>query len=103
MDQVAVYSQADARDGAPEVLTLLRSGAIDYVTVTSSNIARSLARMLDEPCRTRLQKGQAKVVSISPLTSAIVRDLGWPVAAEAADATMAGVVRALVALADQKD
>ena len=40
-----------------------------------------------------------QLVSISPVTSGAVRELGLPVAAEAAEYTAAGVAEALVALA----
>ena len=48
VDQVAVYSQVDARGGDSEVFDCLRRGEIDYITLTSSNIARALARSLDD-------------------------------------------------------
>jgi uroporphyrinogen III methyltransferase/synthase len=99
VDQVAVYSQVDAVTPNADVLDRLRRGEIDYVTLTSSNIARALARVLDAPCRARLEQGAVQVVSISPVTSAAIRELGWPVAAEAAEYTVAGVVDALIQLA----
>jgi uroporphyrinogen III methyltransferase/synthase len=99
VDQVAVYAQVDAVTPDDEVLDQLRRGEIDYVTLTSSNIARALARALDAPCRARLERGDVGVVSISPVTSEAVRELGWPVAAEATDYTIAGVVEALTRLA----
>jgi uroporphyrinogen III methyltransferase/synthase len=99
VDQVAVYAQVDAAENAPEVLEQLRRGEIDYVTLTSSNIARALLGRLDAEGRRRVAAGEVKLVCISPHTGAAVRDLGLPVAAEAAAYTTAGVVAALVALA----
>jgi uroporphyrinogen III methyltransferase/synthase len=99
VDQVAVYSQVDALDPASEVLDCLRRGEIDYVTLTSSNIARALLGSLDGPCRARLIAGEVKLVTISPLTSAAVMELGLPVAAVAREYTSAGVVQALIELA----
>jgi uroporphyrinogen III methyltransferase/synthase len=99
VEQVAVYSQVDAVDAASPVLDCLRRGEIDYVTLTSSNIARALMRALDDVCRRRLQSGEVKLVSISPVTSAAVRELGLPVAAEATEYTVPGLVAALVRLA----
>jgi len=99
VEQVAVYSQVDAIDPASEVFDYLRRGEIDYITLTSSNIARALIRSLDEPCRARLAAGQVKLVAISPVTSAAVTELGLPVAAVAREYTSAGVVQALVELA----
>jgi uroporphyrinogen III methyltransferase/synthase len=99
VEQVAVYSQVDALDAGSEILDCLRRGEIDYITLTSSNIARALARSLDEPCRSRIAAGEVQLVSISPVTSATIRELGWPVAAEATEYTTAGVLEALVCLA----
>jgi uroporphyrinogen III methyltransferase/synthase len=99
VEQVAVYSQVDAVDAGAPVLDFLRRGEIDYVTVTSSNIARALLGALDEVCRARLKSGETRLVSISPVTSAAVRELGLPVAAEATAYTAPGLVDALVRLA----
>jgi uroporphyrinogen III methyltransferase/synthase len=99
VDQVAVYSQADAIDAQSPVLASLRRGEIDYVTLTSSNIARAFITSLDEVSRTRLQTGEVKLATISAITSEEVRKLGMPVAAEAAEATSEGVIAALVQLA----
>ena len=95
---MAVYSQVDALDAGSETLGLLRQGEINYVTVTSSNIARALVRALDGPSRARIEAGQVQLVSISPVTSATIRELGLPVAAEAVEYTVAGVVDALLKL-----
>jgi uroporphyrinogen III methyltransferase/synthase len=100
VDQVAVYSQVDSIEADPAVLDALRRGDIHYVTLTSSNIARALARLVDEPTRERIRSGSVKLVTISAVTSQDVRELGWPVAAEAKEATGEGVVAALVALAE---
>jgi uroporphyrinogen III methyltransferase/synthase len=99
VDQVAVYSQVDALEEAPDVLGRLRSGEIEYVTLTSSNIARALLRALDAETRGRIETGAVRLVTISPVTSAAVRELGLPVAAEAAEYTTAGVVEVLLRLA----
>jgi uroporphyrinogen III methyltransferase/synthase len=97
VEQVAVYSQVDAAAIEPGLLDRLRSGAIHYITLTSSNIARALVRVLDETCKEQIASGTVKLVSISPVTSAAVRELGLPVAAEATVYTTEGIVAALVA------
>lgn len=99
VEQVAVYSQVDVQGADAQTLGLLREGKIDYVTVTSSNIARVLLRSLDTACRARIEAGEVRLVSISPVTSATIREFGLPVAAEASEYTVAGVVDALVKLA----
>jgi uroporphyrinogen III methyltransferase/synthase len=100
VDQVAVYSQVDAVGADPAVLAALSRGDIQYVTLTSSNVARSLARLIDEPTRARIGSGAVQLVTISAVTSADVRAMGWPVAAEAKEATAEGVVAAVAALAE---
>lgn len=102
VDQIAVYRQVDAIDPANPVLGHLRRGEIDYVTLTSSNIARAFIHCLDEVSRARLQAGDFKLVTISSITSAEVRRLGMPVAAEASTATRDGVVQALLELASKE-
>jgi uroporphyrinogen III methyltransferase/synthase len=96
VEQVAVYSQVDALDTSSDVFDCLRRGEIDYITLTSSNIARALLNSLDAPSRARIEAGQTQIVSISPLTSAVVRELGLPVALEATMATTEGIIDALV-------
>jgi uroporphyrinogen III methyltransferase/synthase len=102
VDQIAVYSQVDAVDPNSEALASLRRGEIDYVTLTSSNIARALAQAFDQGCRDVIKSGPVKLVSISPVTSAAIREQGLPVAAEATVFTSEGVIEALIRLAKGK-
>jgi uroporphyrinogen III methyltransferase/synthase len=99
VEQIAVYAQVDAVESDEEVLNALRRGEIEFVTLTSTNIARALLARLDATCRRRIETGEIKLVSISPVTSAEIGKLGFAVAAEAAQATTAGVIEALVELA----
>lgn len=101
VDQIAVYSQVDAVSLDHHVLDSLRRGEIDFITMTSSNIARSFLQQLDLPCRARVETGAVGLISISPVTSADIRKLGFPIAAEAEHATTEGVVQALVELVRQ--
>jgi uroporphyrinogen III methyltransferase/synthase len=99
VEQIVVYSQVEAIQPEAETLELLRRGEIDYITLTSSNIARSLVRVLNDESLHFLRSGAVQLVSISPVTSAALRELGLPVAAEAREFTTAGVVQALLDLA----
>jgi uroporphyrinogen III methyltransferase/synthase len=101
VQQIAVYSQTDVAEADPEVLAALRNGAVRFVTLTSSNIARSLARLTDKTIHERIRAGSIQLVTISAVTSADVRNLGWPVAAEARTATVEGVLEALTILAEK--
>ncbi|HTU18566.1 MAG TPA: uroporphyrinogen-III C-methyltransferase [Gemmataceae bacterium] len=103
VEQIAVYAQVDAIEPGSEALDALRRGEIDYVTLTSSNIARSLVRSLDEEALQLIRLGAVKLVSISPVTSAAIRELGLPVAAEAQEYTTEGVVQAIITLANPNE
>src|SRR5207253_2529281 len=95
-----VYSQRDATlTGSEPALQMLSRGEIDFVTLTSSNIARALIGALDEAARGHIAAGKTALICISPRTSAAVRELGLRVAAEASEYTTAGVLAALCGLA----
>ncbi len=98
VEQVAVYEQVDAVDLDSEALAALRRGEIGFVTVTSSNIARSLIGAFDETIRGRIERGEVKIVAISPETEKAVRELGFPVAAVATTYTTEGLIDAMIQL-----
>jgi uroporphyrinogen III methyltransferase/synthase len=87
--QIVTYSSVDVATPDPEIAALLRQGRIDWITVTSSAIARSLVRLFGEDLR------RAKLASISPITTDTLRELGYEPAAEAREYTMEGVVEAI--------
>ena len=89
VEQAVAYSSTDVTEADPEVAAALVAGHIDWVTVTSSAIARSLASLFGDDLR------RAKLASISPITSATLRELGHEPAVEAAEYTMDGVVQAI--------
>jgi len=89
VDQVVVYTSADLQRPDADIAALLAAGRIDWITVTSSAIARSLARMFGDGLR------RAKLASISPITSGVLRELGHRPAAEAAEYTFAGLATAI--------
>ncbi len=88
--QIAAYTSADVNEPLPEVMTALNSGAINWITVTSSSIARSLARMFGP------QLSKARLASISPVTSAELRHLGFEPTVEAQVYTLGGLVEAIL-------
>lgn len=89
--QVVAYRSIDVPTPDEQVADQLRGGLVDWVTVTSSAIARSLAAMFGDDLR------RARLVSISPLTSGTLHELGFTPSAEATEATMEGVVASIVA------
>lgn len=102
VEQIAVYSQADAGIDGAVLLKHLRRGEVDFITLTSTNIARVLLDSLDDTTRLRIRTGELGLVSISPVTSEEIRRRDLPVAAEAPEATMEGVLSALVTLAGRR-
>jgi uroporphyrinogen III methyltransferase/synthase len=91
VEQVVVYQSLDVESPDPEIAARLKAGRIDWITVTSSAIARSLAKLFGEDL------GKSKLVSISPITSATLRELGFEPAAEAKEYTMEGVAAEILA------
>jgi uroporphyrinogen III methyltransferase/synthase len=90
VEQVVAYQSLDVQQPDEEIAAALAAGRIDFVAVTSSAIAQSLARMFGDSLR------RAHLASISPITSAALRSLGFPPHAEATQYTMAGVVEAIL-------
>ena len=91
VDQVVAYRSTDVEQADPEIAARLSAGEIDWITVTSSAIARSLARLFGPDL------SKARLASISPVTSQTLRELGLAPAAEAVRYTIAGLVEAIVA------
>ena len=92
VDQIAVYRQVDSTITDPSF------HGIDYVTLTSANVARSILRSLDAAGRERVVAGELRLVTISPVTSAAVAEMGYSVAAEAREYTTDGLLAALTGL-----
>jgi uroporphyrinogen III methyltransferase/synthase len=89
VEQVVVYESADVDQADQHTAAKMAASEIEWTTVTSSAIGRSLARMFGDSLR------KTKLVSISPVTSATLRELGYEPSAEAAEYTMTGVVAAI--------
>ena len=100
VEQVTVYDQVDAIDPEDDTFAALRRGEIEFVTLSSSNIARAVLGAFDDVLRGRVNRGEVKLVAISPITGDAVRACGYPVAAEATEFTAAGLIRAVRKLAE---
>ena len=80
-------------ESAPaEALSLLRDGAIDIVTFTSSSTVRNLAAMLNGHIETL--RGPL-VACIGPITAKTAEELGLRVDVVASEYTVEGLVRAI--------
>jgi len=91
VDQIPVYRTVEIQEPNEDVSDALRAGEITWVTVTSSPTARSLVQLYGALLES------SKLVSISPLTSATLRELGFDVALEAVPHTVDGMVDSLLA------
>jgi uroporphyrinogen III methyltransferase/synthase len=90
VDQIPVYRTVDVDEPNQDVADALKAGEVHWITVTSSPTARSLVRLYGDLLKS------AKIVSISPLTSATLRELGYEPAHEATPHTVDGMVGTLL-------
>ncbi len=91
VEQVVVYTSADVETADPAVAAALADGRIDWVTITSSSIARAIVGLFGE------QLHNSRLASISPITSQTLRELDHPPTVEAEVYTMEGLVQAIAA------
>ncbi len=90
VDQIVVYDSQDITTSDPDVQALMDDHQVDWITVTSSAIARSLDGMFGGQLR------ECSLASISPVSSATLRELGLEPAVEATTYTMEGLVEAIM-------
>jgi uroporphyrinogen III methyltransferase/synthase len=90
VEQVVVYQSQDVTVPAANVSDQLAAGKIDWVTVTSSAIARSCAGLFGD------QLAACRLASISPITSQTLKEQGLAPSVEAEQYTMQGLVAAIV-------
>lgn len=95
VEQVVAYDSLDVTCAESRVLELLEAGKLDWMTVTSSAIAKSLVALFGDKLR------NTKLASISPITSDVLRELGYAPAVEAKEYTMPGVVEAIRAASNR--
>lgn len=89
--QAVAYESRDVTELDPDVAAALADGAIDWITVTSSAIARSLISLLGDQLR------RSRLAAISPLTAGALADAGFETAAVASVYTAEGLVDAILA------
>ncbi|NOY30004.1 MAG: uroporphyrinogen-III C-methyltransferase [Planctomycetes bacterium] len=94
VEQVVVYQSEEVRQADPEIVTALSESKIDWITVTSSAIARSLVQIFGDD----LKKSQ--LAAISPLTAGVLSDAGYPPAVVASHYTTEGLLEAILAAED---
>ena len=90
--RVTAYRTVEEDDVDPEVVKMLVNGDVDAVTFTSASTVDSFARKLRKAGVT-LSPG-IRMISIGPVTSARMRELGFPVGAEADPHDLQGLTEA---------
>ena len=73
----------------------IANGEVDWLTMTSPRIVRSLMAHLPDSAKAQLGT-RTKLASISPLTSAAARECGLQVTAEACTASTDAVIDAML-------
>lgn len=91
VEQIVVYQSRDLTEPTPEIMAAMQAGRIDWTTATSSAIARSLVGMFGSALH------QTKLLSISPLTSAVLSEHSFAAQGEAVEYTTDGMIAALLA------
>jgi uroporphyrinogen-III synthase len=87
--EVAAYSSRAADTIDPATLSAVDRAGIDWITVTSSFIAESAARLFGDRMR------RWKIASLSPVTSATLESLGLAPTVEAASPTAGSLAAAI--------
>jgi uroporphyrinogen-III synthase len=96
VDVVEAYETVVPKKSRARLRALMKSPVRrpHIVTFTSSSTARNFAALLGQSAARSLKTVQ--FASIGPVTSATLRELGMPVAIEASEYTMGGLIRAIV-------
>lgn len=97
VEQVVAYTSCDVTQPDEDIQNALIAGEIDWITVTSSAIARSLVAMLGSNLR------QARVAAISPITAKTLSDAGYPPDVVAEEYTVDGLIDAMRKRVESED
>ncbi|MEM8944747.1 MAG: uroporphyrinogen-III C-methyltransferase [Planctomycetota bacterium] len=90
VDQVVVYKSVDVTCPQSDIAQSLAEGQVDWMTVTSSAIARSLVNLFGEDLR------KTRLAAISPLTAGVLIEAGFRPAVVADEFTTDGLLKAVV-------
>ena len=89
IEQVVVYESCDTAKPQTDVQAALAAGKIDWMTVTSSAIARSLVNLFGEELK------KTKLAAISPLTAGVLQEAGYSATVVAEEYTTDGLLKVL--------
>jgi uroporphyrinogen-III synthase len=94
VDVVDAYQNA-IPNGAPDKLRTALASRIDAATFTSSSSVSHLAEVA-RAAKVAFPFSGVKAISIGPITSATLRELGWPPATEADPHDIPGLIKAVL-------
>lgn len=89
--EAVAYRSVPVNELSPATRAMIAGCAIDWVVVTSPDIAKATMALFGDRLRAW------RIASISPLTSETLRTHGFPPTAEASEASAAGLVAAMAA------
>jgi uroporphyrinogen III methyltransferase/synthase len=98
--EVTAYRTLAAGEDKQALIEAFEQGRIDAVTFASSSAAQSFIDSLGADAL-KAHKGNARFVSIGPVTSQTLRDAGFPPDAEAKEHTIPGLTEALMKIFGQ--
>jgi uroporphyrinogen III methyltransferase/synthase len=98
--QLAIYRQLEGEPPDSELLHELREGHVEWITLTSSQMARIFAAAIDPQVRAHLG-GPTQLICISPHTAATCAALGLPVGGVAQIYSAEGIVQLIHELAER--
>ncbi len=90
---LAIYETRPAAALPPELIDAIAANAVSAVTFTSSSTAKNFTALLGPDYKAKL--AGVKIISIGPITSQTLRDLGLPPTVEAKTFNIEGLVEAL--------
>jgi uroporphyrinogen III methyltransferase/synthase len=96
VEQVVVYESQDVAMADADIAEALAAGRIDWTTVTSAAIARSLVRLFGKALN------NTQLVAISPLTAEVLKGLGYVSAKVAENYTTEGILAAILEAEGQR-
>jgi uroporphyrinogen III methyltransferase/synthase len=97
VDEVVAYQNKDVEALPEPAASLLESGSLDWIALSSPSIARRLAAILTPTARAHMGRSM-RLAAISPVTEAAAVEAGLPVSAVASVYTWDGLLDAIVAL-----
>ena len=100
VDDVPIYQTRIPETLPPQAIEALRNDTVTWITFTSASTAKNLYTMLPEDLRQRV--AACKRLSIGPMTSKALSELGWPPTAESRQHDIPGMVETLLSVTTRR-